>query len=627
MRDDPIQPESPAAPAGTGVVDPDHIVWRQFAEAQTPEAFYRAWLALQCRLVHGALNGVVVLGAPDTGQYAPVAFWPEGHRNLRHLAEVAERSLTERHGLVVPCSARGEGGGRLRYDIAYPIQHGGKLLGVVALDVVPRQERDLQAALRQLQWGAAWLEVVALRDQVGRVVGGRDQLKTVLDLTATTLGQPRFHAAATAFATEVATRLSADRVTLGFTRGGRARLAAMSHTSRFGRSSNLVRAIEQVMDEAMDQRAIVIWPQPVDWRPQVARAHAEFARQQGVGTICTAPLVEDNRVVGALTVERPAEQAFDTGALGLIEVLAALAGPILERSRRDDRWLGAKALDAVRDLLARIFGPGHLVLKTSLAIAAAVLIFMVVATGDFRVSSNAALEPVIRQALTAPFPGYVLDAPRRAGDVVESGAVLASLDDRELRLSRLKWVSQQEQLTRQYAQAMATRNAAAVVILAAQIDQAKAEVALLDHQLARTRLTTPFRGIVVAGDLSQSLGAPVERGQVLFEIAPLDAYRVVLQVGERDITYVRPGQRGTLVLTGAPSEPLDFAVEKVTPVSTAKEGHNYFRVEAKLDRPLERLRPGMEGVGKVEVDRRRLIWIWTRQIVDWVRLQLWRWLP
>jgi len=72
---------------------------------------------------------------------------------------------------------------------------------------------------------------------------------------------------------------------------------------------------------------------------------------------------------------------------------------------------------------------------------------------------------------------------------------------------------------------------------------------------------------------------------------------------------------------------VSFTVETITPVSTAREGHNYFRVEAKLDRTPNRLRPGMEGVGKIVVDRRLLVWIWTRQAIDWVRLKLWAWLP
>ena len=68
-------------------------------------------------------------------------------------------------------------------------------------------------------------------------------------------------------------------------------------------------------------------------------------------------------------------------------------------------------------------------------------------------------------------------------------------------------------------------------------------------------------------------------------------------------------------------------METITPVSTAREGRNYFRVEATLDRTPDRLRPGMEGVGKIVAGRRLHVWIWTRQAIDWLRLKLWAWLP
>ena len=68
-------------------------------------------------------------------------------------------------------------------------------------------------------------------------------------------------------------------------------------------------------------------------------------------------------------------------------------------------------------------------------------------------------------------------------------------------------------------------------------------------------------------------------------------------------------------------------VEKITPVSTPEEGRNVFRVEARLDETSVPLRPGMEGVGKVNIDRRKIIWIWTHDLVDWVRLWTWSWMP
>jgi multidrug resistance efflux pump len=174
---------------------------------------------------------------------------------------------------------------------------------------------------------------------------------------------------------------------------------------------------------------------------------------------------------------------------------------------------------------------------------------------------------------------------------------------------------------------MAKRSAAQVNILSAQIDQARSQVALLDEQLARTRVVSPIAGIVVRGDLSQALGSPVERGQVLFEVAPLDAFRIVLQVDERDVAYVAAGQRGQLLLSAAPEDALGFTVDKLTPVSIPREGRNYFRVEARLDTVPAQLRPGMEGVGKVEIDRRLIVWIWSRPVIDWIRLAVWKWLP
>jgi biotin carboxyl carrier protein len=613
--------------------DPDELLWRQFDEATGPEAFARMWLTLQCRMIPGVTSGVLVLKGPEPGRFAPAALWPDGRRPRPHLGQVAERALQQRRALVVavpqPQSETDPTApSRVRYDVALPLEAEGELHGVVAIDVPARTEREAEATVRQLKWGVAWLEISRLRQDTTRAAVVRDRLQTVLDLVAAGFGHERFRAAATAFVTAVATRLGAERVSLGFARGGRAHVVAVSHSAKFSGNSNLVRGIEHAMDEAMDQRAVVVWPQPVDWPPQVARAHAELSRQHGAGgVVCTASLVEGGRVLGALTIERPADQPFDKVTLELIEVLAALAGPILERGRRDDQWIGAKVAHWVRDLTKRVVGPGHVRLKIGLGAAAVAVVLLATVHGDFRVAANAALEPVVRQALTAPFAGYVAQAPARAGDIVTAGTLMATLDDRELRLNRLKWLSQQEQLVRQYHQAMANRNAAAVVILTAQIDQAKAEVSLIDYQLAHTRITAPFPGIIVSGDLSQSLAAPIERGQVLFELAPLDAYRVVLQVNERDVTYVQVGQRGTLLLTGSPADAMPFVVDKVTPVSTAKEGHNFFRVEAKLDRQVDRLRPGMEGVGKVEIDRRLYAWIWTRQVIDWVRLQLWKWLP
>ena len=48
-------------------------------------------------------------------------------------------------------------------------------------------------------------------------------------------------------------------------------------------------------------------------------------------------------------------------------------------------------------------------------------------------------------------------------------------------------------------------------------------------------------------------------------------------------------------------------------------------VEARIDNAPWRLRPGMEGVAKVDIGERRLIWIWTRSLREWIRIFFWTW--
>ena len=107
---------------------------------------------------------------------------------------------------------------------------------------------------------------------------------------------------------------------------------------------------------------------------------------------------------------------------------------------------------------------------------------------------------------------------------------MGALDDKDLQLERQKLTSEKDRHRREYRSAMADHERAQVAILSARIAQADAQIRLIDEQLGRMQIVAPLTGIVVSGDLSQSLDAPVERGEVLFEVAPLDAYRLVLQL-------------------------------------------------------------------------------------------------
>lgn len=624
-------------------VQADSAAWAKFSSPKDTSEFCASWLAILCSQIDHVNGALLVLGPDQDGGYSAAAVWPDASRNMQYLASAAEKALKERRGIVervfkerrrlaerVVNERRGivhalEFSHQSAY-VAYPIEVAGALHGAVILDIAHTPEHELQRALRLLHWGSAWL-VDQFRQQALDVMNTRlERISLVSDMVATVVQERRFGSSALAVVNELSARLQCDRVSVGFEKSGSIEVQAISHTAKFDHKTNLVRRIRDAMDEVLDLDAVIVYPPP-DNDELGAIAHNELSTEVKDIAICSAPLIEAGHVIGVLTLERSDGKVFSAAEVELCKTAGLLLGPILWLKLENERSVWKRLRESFDGFTQMLFGPRHPGAKLIALVLAATVIFCSLFTSEYRVSSKTIIEGSVQLAAVAPFEGYIAESLVRAGDIVKKGQVLCRLDDRDLKLERVRWASEREQSERKYRQALAARDRASMMMVQAQIDEAQAQLSLADDKLARATLTAPFDGIVVSGDLSHLLGTPVEQGKVLFEIAPLDAYRVILNVDERDISEIEVGQHGDLALSGIPYEVMHFKVKQITPVSTSQEGSNYFRVEAQLDDPSDRLRPGMEGIGKISVGDRKLIWIWTHSLVDWLRLWSWKWMP
>jgi RND family efflux transporter MFP subunit len=612
----PATPEQPKLRLVTAP-DSDAALWSSFAGATQANAFCHSWLAIQCRTVPDTVAGILLL-QEGRSRFTPAAIWPDRARDVTHLARTAQQALAERRGVVV-------GGRDGASEVAYPLELDGAVQGAVVIEV-RATGAALQAALRQLHWGAGWLETLFRRRQASLDAEQLRRTALALDVVAVAGEHARLHGSAVAVATDLATRLNCRRVCLGLAKRRGAKLIAISHAAWFEEKAQTVAAIEAAMEEALDQDSAVLVPSLPETARRIAIAATELGRLAGATAVAAVPLTSGSQTVGVLTFEREGE-AFDTTALRMLEAVGHALGPLIAAKAANEKLFAGRIATAAGDALRAVFGPRRPAIKLALAAALGLVAWLGVATGDFRVTARAAIEGSVQRAAVAPFEGFVATAPARAGDIVEEGQVLATLDDRELALEAARWRAEREQQLLRYQEALGRQDRAQARMLSAQVRQTEAQLALVEGKLARAQIRAPFRGIVVSGDLSQQLGAPVETGKVLFEVAPLDGYRVVLQVDERDLRYVAQGQGGQLVLTGLSGQAFPVAVSKITPVASAQDGRNVFRVEAAVTDPAARLRPGMEGVAKLSVEETSLVWIWTRSLVDWVRISLWTWLP
>lgn len=577
------------------------------------------WLAWQCQMVAGIICGALYRPADVLTIGPAISTWPAGSQGDLQLAAAANQALAHRREVLLAKQSYGPEGQRTCDQIAFPLLVDDKPVAVVSVMMSPRSEPQQNAVLQLMQWGGLWVEALIQQQVVRPDETGAFALQA---LTAV-LGHSNSQVAASAAVNQLAEHFHCERVSLGLREGLAVRLKALSNVAQFDPRSQLVRRIEAAMEEAVDQDCSLVYPTRPAQASVVTRAHAELADQTRAEAVCSLPLRGRTRVIGALTLERRVNKPFRKESVQQLQSLAKLLGHALDLKRQEERSVGARLAELLREVAGGVFGARYLKLKLATGAALVLTGLLSLVPGTHEVTATAAVEGAVRQLLAAPQSGYVKQAEVRAGDRVKKGQRIAVLDDRTLQLELQKWRSERNKIQTEYREALAGGERATLSILRAQLDQVEAEIRLVEERIRRTQLHSDFDGIVVSGDLSQSLGAPVETGQVLYEIAPLDSYRVVLEVDEFDVAGLSKGKSGRLVISALPSQTLTFVVDQVVPVATSSEARNFFRIDALLDQPAELLRPGMRGVAKIAIGERSLLWIWTHSVID--RLRLWLW--
>ena len=140
-------------------------------------------------------------------------------------------------------------------------------------------------------------------------------------------------------------------------------------------------------------------------------------------------------------------------------------------------------------------------------------------------------------------------------------------------------------------------------------------------------------GVVIAGDLKKEQGRSVDQGEELFRIAPLDSLRAEILVPENRIAEVFLEQPGDLAPVAHPGIHMRFKVDRISPIAEVVSQQNVFRVRVRFDTEsteseelklfLQGMKPGSEGMARIEIGRAHYAWMWTRDLINWVRMKMW----
>lgn len=630
---------------------------------------YRVWLKIQCQII-GKVNSAVLIKTQGSAREW-LAAWPLNNDNHEQLppsfAAAIDQALHKQRLHLEPQSSGG-------LVIAQPLIVNHELWGVIALNVDARPKSAMPELLRALTAGQSWLQFLTYSTshlpeinpvdlpsefaaettrpappQLPQFELADADVASLLSLIAALLKEPSASEASIALVNIVATHFRAARVSLAFLNGRELVLEAISFSASFDKRTQAMQSLINAMHEAVDQGCDILCaldgmngqavavdeiaePEKISneiaksenaTAPQatINRAHRQLMQDLQLGAAETYLIRDGKTISGAILLEFGAGQTLSSAARQQLRHVLYFAAQILTIKRAAERK-GLFALGNKINPFSRV-GLGGVNNVTKWLIAACcIVIGLFFVPIHYAITGDADVQSEFKFLVVAPQNGFLNTIAKRPGDKVVKSDLLGSLKDEDLRLEQRKLSSQVLQSRQEYDMALANGERVGAAIANAKIDQARYELQLIEQQLARTQLLSPSDGVVVSQDISQTLGAPVKEGDVLFEIAS-GGYLAQLWVDERDIANLQLGQTGKLKLTSLPGEIFTVEITKITPVSEVRKGGNYFRVEARLAAKAELLRPGMTGAAEISVGQRQLGWVWFHKLWYWFRINIW----
>ena len=594
-----------------------------------PEAFWSAYLAAVGRLLEPR-RLLLLVSSPEQGWQA-VAQWPETAPDQAIDADMAMQLIPLARSTELALARAPQGGVMgLALDLpGAPLARRQQAILVALLDST--RDTSVSESLL-LSWASLAAQVPALynqRRQAGSSPAaepqGVEKAQRLHDLVrlAIQLGQEtRFMRLAFDLCNELAVRYQCDRVSLGWVTGPYVELVAVSHTEKFDPRSSASRALEALMEEALEQDAVLAYPPPEGSR-LITRAHQKHAEQMGQPQLLTLPISRADQAEAVLTLERQG-QALTATQTWEIQLVLELVARALADLRERERWLGERLAQDVRQWAQGLLGPRHTLWKLVGAGSLSFLLAALVLPWAYRVDAGLSIRSKDLLFMPAPFDGFLRSVHIEVGDRVEAGALLVELDTRDLLLESSMAQAEFQRAAHETEKAQGARQLADMQISFARQQQALARLNLIRHQLDNAQVRAPFAGIVTEADLKKNLGAPLRKGDLLLKLAQAEESFIELEIDQADVHLVQVGSRGEFALVGRPDQKFDLVIDRVDPASVTREGRTVYLARAHADSPPQAWwRPGMGGTAKLEAGDRSLLWVMTHRTVRFLREFFW----
>jgi len=382
-------------------------------------------------------------------------------------------------------------------------------------------------------------------------------------------------------------------------KSGKIRLEAISDVVAVDSRTRQSRRFLKVMQECWQQRSPMLWPSKVVGVYNDSLLLKELVQRSGMqqGAVVLFPYGEGSTFLVLLWADKNDRIERINELNSIISLLSPALHTIFLSGVSRTKKIATTGFSKKKKKLLMAFG-ALLLLVT--------LLFPV----TFNLHPASMVKPVQVRYVTARFNGMLKQVFVEPGDRVERGTSLAVLDGREMELELRSIEADRAKALKVRDNYLATGNVAPAQIALLEARRLQERGRLLYERQQQLELQSPVAGIVLSGDLKKNVDGPVTRGQILFEVSPLEQLVVELSVLDEDISYVAEGMNVVVRFDAFPGRVWPTAVERISPKSELRRGANVFPVTLILENKDRLLQPGMQGRAAIDCGKKNLGWIY-----------------
>lgn len=354
------------------------------------------------------------------------------------------------------------------------------------------------------------------------------------------------------------------------------------------------------------------------------RAHFQSSETRSFYSL---PLTDEEGQLGVLALESKTPRFLSASHLELLKIFAGQATVAIRNAQLYRQVPLIGALEPLAEKKRAFLAMPKAKRTTVVAIGAALLLFLIFFPLQLKVGGAAYVSPTRTAPVSAEVDGIVERVNYREGDLVPSGAVVATLRSEEYLLNLNNARSRYDMTSRELTRVQAVSGAAAAQIERVKLDQTEREIALYQAKLEQTQIRAPITGVIVTPRLDEKRGRFIRRGEAFCETADTDPVVIEAAIAEDDIGLVRPGQEVWLKANTFPQRKFIGRVTRISPQATVEQDAHVFIVRAEIDNPELDLRTGMVGRAKILTGSRSVGYVLLHDPLRWFQKKIWAWLP